>query len=361
MDEMTANMCQYGRGRIGYARVLVEVDARKQFKEGIDVQYRDNNGSISRTKKIRIEYSWKPHVCDFCHVFRHTHKTCMKRPRSTKEMEQLKTMKVREDVNKKAFTYVRRKQYQQNNVCRMNQQAKFGRRINEDMSGLESPPELQRSWKEPEERKQETLERKPIRDPPNQSHKRTPSPSSTFIKENIDVLRTMIKEHDQQAKTKATPRRLAYADSNKEDLARSSRLEDQSRTKEKTRRERFGHQETSSDSEYEEGSEDTYEDLNSPYKRSKPTPFTQRITRFKYHERAKLHRNIRVYKRNKDSKDHLSIFSVAAEQEEWSMPVWCKMFHQTLGRATRNWFDDLDPKSVESFEELSQKFLEEFS
>ncbi|GKE51026.1 hypothetical protein Tco_1486182 [Tanacetum coccineum] len=31
----------------------------------------------------------------------------------------------------------------------------------------------------------------------------------------------MIKEHDQQAKVKATPRRLAYADSNKEALARS--------------------------------------------------------------------------------------------------------------------------------------------
>ncbi|GKB89507.1 hypothetical protein Tco_0961779 [Tanacetum coccineum] len=34
--------------------------------------------------------------------------------------------------------------------------------------------------------------------------------------ENIDVLRTMIKEHDQQAKMKATPRKLAYADSDKE-------------------------------------------------------------------------------------------------------------------------------------------------
>ncbi|GKF00109.1 reverse transcriptase domain-containing protein, partial [Tanacetum coccineum] len=37
------------------------------------------------------------------------------------------------------------------------------------------------------------------------------------------------------------------------------------------------------------------------------------------------------------------------------------MFHQTLGGAARNWFDDLDPKSVNNFEELSQKFLEEFS
>ncbi|GKF52694.1 hypothetical protein Tco_0159604, partial [Tanacetum coccineum] len=68
-------------------------------------------------------------------------------------------------------------------------------------------------------------------------------------------------------------------------LRRSRRLEDQSITKEKARRERSehrgkrsGHQETSSDSEDDAGSADAYEDLNSPYKRPKPTPFTQRIT-----------------------------------------------------------------------------------
>nr|GEV03960.1 hypothetical protein [Tanacetum cinerariifolium] len=44
---------------------------------------------------------------------------------------------------------------------------------------------------------------------------KTPSPSPAFIKESIDVLRTMIKEHEQQAKTKAMPRILAYADSDK--------------------------------------------------------------------------------------------------------------------------------------------------
>ncbi|GJW74025.1 hypothetical protein Tco_0133395 [Tanacetum coccineum] len=37
------------------------------------------------------------------------------------------------------------------------------------------------------------------------------------------------------------------------------------------------------------------------------------------------------------------------------------MFRETLSGATRNWFDDLDPMSVDSFEELSQKFLKEFS
>ncbi|GJW70712.1 hypothetical protein Tco_0127629 [Tanacetum coccineum] len=42
----------------------------------------------------------------------------------------------------------------------------------------------------------------------------TPYPSSAFVKENIDVLRTMIKEHDHQTKT--TPRKLIYADSKRE-------------------------------------------------------------------------------------------------------------------------------------------------
>nr|GEX28771.1 reverse transcriptase domain-containing protein [Tanacetum cinerariifolium] len=157
-----------------------------------------------------------------------------------------------------------------------------------------------------------------------------------------------------QAKIKATPRKLSYADSDKEDPTRSlakgffdrfslessgtsdthrktrstsksqktpsknkepthlnrlRRLEDRSTTIEKARsksiEKRSRHQEISSDSEHEEGSKDTYEDLNSSYKRSKPTPFTQRITRFKYHWRAKLPWNIIVYEGYKDPEDHL--------------------------------------------------------
>nr|GEZ62918.1 reverse transcriptase domain-containing protein [Tanacetum cinerariifolium] len=72
--------------------------------------------------------------------------------------------------------------------------------------------------------------------------------------------------------------------------------------------------EVSSDIEGEGGSEDSWEDLNTPYKRPKPTPFTTRITRFKYHERGKLPRNVKVYEGSKDPKHHLSIFSAATEQ-----------------------------------------------
>nr|GEW24501.1 reverse transcriptase domain-containing protein [Tanacetum cinerariifolium] len=150
---------------------------------------------------------------------------------------------------------------------------------------------------------------------------------------------------DTHGQTRSTSKGQKTPFKNKEPthLRRSRRLEDRSTTKEKARNERSKsrekrsrHQEISSDSEYEEGSKDAYEDLNSPYKRPKPTPFTQRITRFKYHRREKLPRNIRVYEENKDPEDH-------------------------LGGAARNWFDDMDPKSVDNFEELSQKFLKEFS
>ncbi|GJY65475.1 hypothetical protein Tco_0467713 [Tanacetum coccineum] len=179
------------------------------------------------------------------------------------------------------------------------------------------------------------------------------TPSLAFIKENIDMLRTMIKEHDQQAKVKETPKKLAYDESEEGDSGGrtkvlSEQLSHESpgtseaygksrekikkvRTKSKERRPEY--QETSSDSESKEDLEYSCEDLNTPYKRPKPTPFTARITCFKYHQRAKVLRNIKVYEGNKDLDDHLSIFSAAAEEEEWPMPV---------------------------FEELSQKFLEEF-
>ncbi|GJR16523.1 hypothetical protein Tco_0799175 [Tanacetum coccineum] len=43
MDTMTDNMCHNGIGRLDFARVLVEMDADKEFKQTIEVQYRDKN------------------------------------------------------------------------------------------------------------------------------------------------------------------------------------------------------------------------------------------------------------------------------------------------------------------------------
>ncbi|GJZ28059.1 hypothetical protein Tco_0572706 [Tanacetum coccineum] len=154
----------------------------------------------------------------------------------------------------------------------------------------------------------------------------------------------MIKEHDQHAKMKATLRKLSYVDSDKEAPARRKQGEKGPNLEEKgpdTKRQA----QTPNMRKIQ-----NMLDLNSPYKRPKPTPFTQRITRFKYHRRAKLPQNIRVYEGNKDPKDHFGIFSAAAEQEEWLMPIWCKMFRQILRGAAHNWVVDwTSDERVDSF------------
>ncbi|GJZ48634.1 hypothetical protein Tco_0602466 [Tanacetum coccineum] len=136
------------------------------------------------------------------------------------------------------------------------------------------------------------------------------TPFLAFINENIDILRTMIKELDQQTKSKANQKKLAYDESGGGEKLRRGRT--------KSRGRKLGYQEISSDYE-SEGDSDSHENLNEPYKRPEPTPFTARITRFKYYRRAKLPRNITMYDGNKDLEDHLSILSADAKKEEWPM------------------------------------------
>ncbi|GKA63758.1 reverse transcriptase domain-containing protein, partial [Tanacetum coccineum] len=203
--------------------------------------------------------------------------------------------------------------------------------------------------------------------------------SLAFMKENIDVLRTMIKELDNRGQEKVTPHKLfneesAKAGSENSQMSpsakevrgyssdgssrsrsrgrprtarkhrknvskkkgtskshRSVRSKARSRSKSKSVKSkpqsvRASRRKSSSDSRYDTVSESGSEDLSMPYRRPKPMPFSSRITRFRYHWRAKLPPNVR-----------------------------------TLSGSARNWFDSLDPKSVDGFEEPSSKFLEEFS
>nr|GEW80722.1 reverse transcriptase domain-containing protein [Tanacetum cinerariifolium] len=71
-----------------------------------------------------------------------------------------------------------------------------------------------------------------------------------------------------------------------------------------------------------------------------------------------------IYEGNKDVEDHLGIFSAVAEQEEWLMPVWCKMFHQTLAfmhghghpELTKK-LNDKIPKTVDEIFERVRAFI----
>ncbi|GJT19199.1 RNA-directed DNA polymerase, eukaryota, reverse transcriptase zinc-binding domain protein [Tanacetum coccineum] len=53
MDNITAQVCNDGRGRAEYARVLVEFDATKGFKDEICVQYRSKDNVIKDEKCIK--------------------------------------------------------------------------------------------------------------------------------------------------------------------------------------------------------------------------------------------------------------------------------------------------------------------
>ncbi|GKD63031.1 reverse transcriptase domain-containing protein [Tanacetum coccineum] len=70
--------------------------------------------------------------------------------------------------------------------------------------------------------------------------------------------------------------------------------------------------------------------------------------------------NVKTYDRSDDPKDHLKIFQVAAKVERWAMPTWCHMFNSTLTRSARVWFDELPPKSIDSYDDLKKAFIANF-
>ncbi|GJW70337.1 RNA-directed DNA polymerase, eukaryota, reverse transcriptase zinc-binding domain protein [Tanacetum coccineum] len=55
MDAMTTNLCQYGSGRVGYARVLVEIAVKNGFQEEIEICYRDDENNTIGVKKEFME------------------------------------------------------------------------------------------------------------------------------------------------------------------------------------------------------------------------------------------------------------------------------------------------------------------
>nr|GEY09309.1 hypothetical protein [Tanacetum cinerariifolium] len=76
MDEMTASMCHNGTERSAFARLLVEIKASKGFNDKIEIQYKDKNNNVIRTKFVKAEFSWKPIRCSHCNVFGHNESRC---------------------------------------------------------------------------------------------------------------------------------------------------------------------------------------------------------------------------------------------------------------------------------------------
>ncbi|GJZ59818.1 RNA-directed DNA polymerase, eukaryota, reverse transcriptase zinc-binding domain protein [Tanacetum coccineum] len=90
MDQITSNMCRVGTGRVGFARVLVEVKAEKGLPDTIEIEYMNCEKVMTGKKYVKVEYYWAPALCSFCKVFGHNDKKCSIRPKTDEELEELK-------------------------------------------------------------------------------------------------------------------------------------------------------------------------------------------------------------------------------------------------------------------------------
>ncbi|GJY95061.1 RNA-directed DNA polymerase, eukaryota, reverse transcriptase zinc-binding domain protein [Tanacetum coccineum] len=80
MDKITSEMCKAGSGRLGFARVLVEVDVSKEFLEKNEINYVDGQEKVKMSKWVRVDYSWKPDRCSHYKVFGHSVNYCKAKP-----------------------------------------------------------------------------------------------------------------------------------------------------------------------------------------------------------------------------------------------------------------------------------------
>ncbi|MFS7917032.1 putative RNA-directed DNA polymerase [Helianthus anomalus] len=119
MDRVTEARCANQSGKMGYARMLVDVQANLNLPSEVEVEFPATSNRPDRIGKVKVDYHWKPPVCHHCAVFGHSFKLCKTRPRTDEELL-VQTQKLQlgadgkaENANKcekvEEYTVVRRK------------------------------------------------------------------------------------------------------------------------------------------------------------------------------------------------------------------------------------------------------------
>ncbi|GJY75396.1 reverse transcriptase domain-containing protein [Tanacetum coccineum] len=117
---------------------------------------------------------------------------------------------------------------------------------------------------------------------------------------------------------------------------------------------------TMKDTRIAKGKEVVDDDLRKPFKEALKTPLTRRIIKFASSE-YKIPNNIKLYDGTTDPKDHLGRFASVTNSGEWPMPVWCRMFSQTLDGPARGWFERLPTNSIDEWVDLREAFTTRYS
>nr|GEU68138.1 reverse transcriptase domain-containing protein [Tanacetum cinerariifolium] len=89
-------------------------------------------------------------------------------------------------------------------------------------------------------------------------------------------------------------------------------------------------------------------------------PFTPRICNFESSRKTRMPNNVKTYDGTGDPEDHVKVFQAAAQVKRWAMPTWCHMFNSTLIGASKVWFDELPPESINGYKDLKEAFLAYF-
>ncbi|PWA86023.1 hypothetical protein CTI12_AA144780 [Artemisia annua] len=111
MDKMTTERCANGSGRLGYARVLVEVDASKEYANRVEISYVDNQMKVKKTKWVNVDCSLKPDRCCYCKVFGHSMNHCKSKQKEVAEEEGVKKQVEGDAGIKNGFNDVRNRKY----------------------------------------------------------------------------------------------------------------------------------------------------------------------------------------------------------------------------------------------------------
>ncbi|GJR94839.1 hypothetical protein Tco_0267013 [Tanacetum coccineum] len=122
MYQTTTNMCKMGTGRVGFARVLIDVKAKRGLPDKIDIVYKKRDGAVTGQKSVKVEYDWSPPICSFCKVFGHCDKNCGCRPKTAEELVKMEKAELRRKQENTEFEQV---EYKRRGIKNVNQNAEF--------------------------------------------------------------------------------------------------------------------------------------------------------------------------------------------------------------------------------------------
>ncbi|XP_031271801.1 uncharacterized protein LOC116130204 [Pistacia vera] len=87
MDKVTEDTCRLGSRCIGYARILVEVEATHKLPEMLNVCTLCEETGLTKMMSVCVHYQWRPSQCDQCSIFSHKDANCLQQPRHEGRVE----------------------------------------------------------------------------------------------------------------------------------------------------------------------------------------------------------------------------------------------------------------------------------